>query len=131
MLGFGHNPKSIIEAMSEPQVMANIMTPSFQHQDFMDAIRWEIGHSRSADSPVGKTATEFQDQCPYVCATACSWVPVLLHASLAPPLTESCTLCMCPVQIRRLRVPQQRFRVCEPCHAYHGCGRAQHDQHAL
>ncbi len=30
MLGFGHTPKAIIDALSRPQVMANVMTPSCQ-----------------------------------------------------------------------------------------------------
>lgn len=65
MLGFGHNPKGPMAAMSDPQVMANIMTPSFMHATFMDSIRSEIGHSRSFEDPNGKAAAQFNDTCPY------------------------------------------------------------------
>lgn len=49
MLGFGHAPKPVLEAMTRPQVMANIMTPSLAHLRFDRAIRREIGHTRGAD----------------------------------------------------------------------------------
>lgn len=49
MLGFGHAPKPVLEAMVRPQVMANIMTPSLAHLRFDRAIRREIGHTRDAD----------------------------------------------------------------------------------
>lgn len=45
MLGFGHTPKAVLETMSRPQVMANIMTPSLSELRFDRAIRAEIGHS--------------------------------------------------------------------------------------
>ncbi len=48
MLGFGHAPKAVIEAMARPQAMANIMTPSLSHLRFDRAIRREIGHTRGA-----------------------------------------------------------------------------------
>ena len=44
MLGFGHTPEPVIDAMSRPQVMANIMTPSLSQQRFVRALRAEIGH---------------------------------------------------------------------------------------
>ena len=28
MLGFGHTPKAVLDALARPQVMANVMTPS-------------------------------------------------------------------------------------------------------
>ena len=31
MLGFGHAPPAVLEAMARPHVMANVMTPSFSH----------------------------------------------------------------------------------------------------
>jgi hypothetical protein len=31
MLGFGHAPDQILQAMAQPHVMANVMTPSFSH----------------------------------------------------------------------------------------------------
>ena len=46
MLGFGHTPDAVLEAMSQPQVMANIMTPSLSQQRFVKALRAEIGHRR-------------------------------------------------------------------------------------
>ncbi|MGY4516634.1 aminotransferase class III-fold pyridoxal phosphate-dependent enzyme [Lysobacter sp. HA18] len=45
MLGFGHAPQAIIDAMSKPQVMANIMTPSLAQRRFDRAIRAVIGAS--------------------------------------------------------------------------------------
>ena len=45
MLGFGHAPEAIIEAMAKPQAMANIMTPSLSHLRAERALRKEIGHS--------------------------------------------------------------------------------------
>ncbi|MBD8635312.1 aminotransferase class III-fold pyridoxal phosphate-dependent enzyme [Stenotrophomonas sp. CFBP 13725] len=46
MLGFGHTPDAVIDAMAQPQVMANIMTPSLSQQRFVRALRAEIGHRR-------------------------------------------------------------------------------------
>jgi len=46
MLGFGHTPDAVLEAMARPQVMANIMTPSLSQQGFITALRAEIGHRR-------------------------------------------------------------------------------------
>ncbi|RRN55004.1 aminotransferase class III-fold pyridoxal phosphate-dependent enzyme [Pseudoxanthomonas sp. SGNA-20] len=46
MLGFGHAPPEVLEAMGRPQVMANIMTPSPSQRRFVQALRAEIGHSR-------------------------------------------------------------------------------------
>ena len=46
MLGLGQNPSCVLEAISKPQVMANIMTPSFSQAAFGRAIRAEVGHSR-------------------------------------------------------------------------------------
>ncbi len=51
MLGFGHSPDQIIQAMAQPHVMANIMTPSFSHLRFIEAIRAEIGHRRTDGCP--------------------------------------------------------------------------------
>ena len=45
MLGFGHAPKPVIEAMARPQAMANIMTPNLAQLRFDRAIRREIGHT--------------------------------------------------------------------------------------
>lgn len=46
MLGFGHTPKAVIEAMAKPQAMANIMTPSLSQLRFDRAIRAAIGIAR-------------------------------------------------------------------------------------
>jgi acetylornithine/succinyldiaminopimelate/putrescine aminotransferase len=51
MLGFGHAPENIIQAMSQPHVMANVMTPSFSHLRFADTLRAEIGHRRDGGCP--------------------------------------------------------------------------------
>ena len=51
MLGFGHAPDKIIQAMAQPHVMANIMTPSFSHLRFVEALRAEIGHRRNDGCP--------------------------------------------------------------------------------
>jgi len=46
MLGFGHAPKQVLEAMNKPHVMANIMTPTFSQKRLVDALRKEVGHKR-------------------------------------------------------------------------------------
>jgi len=46
MLGFGHVPKPVLDAMNRPQVMANIMTPNLSHLRFSRALKQEIGHTR-------------------------------------------------------------------------------------
>ncbi|HEY5973050.1 MAG TPA: aminotransferase class III-fold pyridoxal phosphate-dependent enzyme [Pseudoxanthomonas sp.] len=46
MVGFGHAPEAVLAAMSKPQVMANIMTPSLSQLRFDRALRKEIGHTR-------------------------------------------------------------------------------------
>ena len=46
MIGFGHTPEAVMDAMSKPQVMANIMTPSLSQLRFDRALRKEIGHTR-------------------------------------------------------------------------------------
>ena len=51
MLGLGHAPEEILEAMNQPQVMANIMTASVSQVEFVDRLKREIGHTRSGGSP--------------------------------------------------------------------------------
>ena len=51
MLGFGHAPDAIIQSMSQPHVMANVMTPSFSHIRFVEALCKEIGHARDGGCP--------------------------------------------------------------------------------
>lgn len=46
MLGFGHNPEHILEAMSRPQVMANVMTANVAQVRLADALRKQIGMRR-------------------------------------------------------------------------------------
>jgi len=45
MLGFGHTPQAVLDAMARPQVMANVMTPSLSQLRAVRALRNEIGHS--------------------------------------------------------------------------------------
>ncbi|GAB3623507.1 aminotransferase class III-fold pyridoxal phosphate-dependent enzyme [Mariniluteicoccus endophyticus] len=45
MVGFGHAPEPVMEALARPQVMANIMTPNTSQRRFDAALRAEIGHS--------------------------------------------------------------------------------------
>lgn len=46
MLGFGHSPQGPIDAMSQPWVMANVMSPSFSHIRLTERLRKEVGHRR-------------------------------------------------------------------------------------
>ncbi|MCU0989662.1 MAG: aminotransferase class III-fold pyridoxal phosphate-dependent enzyme [Xanthomonadales bacterium] len=48
MLGFGHNPREILEAINQPHLMANIMTPQVSQKRFSTRLRREIGHTRGA-----------------------------------------------------------------------------------
>src|SRR5918993_5808704 len=45
MLGFGHTPAHVLEAMAKPQVMANVMSPNLSQLRVTRALRAEIGHS--------------------------------------------------------------------------------------
>lgn len=51
MLGLGHAPESVVEAMNQPHVMANVMTASVSQLDFIECLRREIGHSRPGGTP--------------------------------------------------------------------------------
>lgn len=46
MLGMGHTPRAVLEALARPQAMANIMTPSLSQLRLDRALRREIGHTR-------------------------------------------------------------------------------------
>jgi 4-aminobutyrate aminotransferase-like enzyme len=46
MLGLGHAPAAVIEAMAKPQAMANIMTPHVSQLRFARAMKAEIGQTR-------------------------------------------------------------------------------------
>ena len=48
MLGSGHSPENVISSMSKNWVMANVMTPSFSQQRFVDALNKELGHTRGS-----------------------------------------------------------------------------------
>ena len=56
MLGFGHAPQAVLDAMARPQAMANIMTPNLAQLRFDRALRKEIGHTRASKAGSG---------CPY------------------------------------------------------------------
>lgn len=45
MLGLGHNPDVVNEALMRPQVMANVMTPSLSQKRFTEHLKREIGHT--------------------------------------------------------------------------------------
>lgn len=51
MLGFGHVPDPIIDAMTKPQVMANVMTPSLAQLRLARALEKEIGQQRKGGCP--------------------------------------------------------------------------------
>jgi acetylornithine/succinyldiaminopimelate/putrescine aminotransferase len=51
MLGLGHAPPAVLDVMSQPHVMANVMTPSISQFDFVERLRQEIGHRRAGGFP--------------------------------------------------------------------------------
>lgn len=54
MLGLGHTPEAVLEAMARPQVMANVMTPSFSQLRLVEALRREIGQRRAQGCPYAR-----------------------------------------------------------------------------
>ncbi|MGP1666804.1 MAG: aminotransferase class III-fold pyridoxal phosphate-dependent enzyme [Rhodanobacter sp.] len=46
MLGFGHNDPTILSALGQPQVMANVMSPSVAQLRFSAALNNELGRTR-------------------------------------------------------------------------------------
>ncbi|MDZ7644516.1 MAG: aminotransferase class III-fold pyridoxal phosphate-dependent enzyme [Woeseiaceae bacterium] len=54
MLGLGHVPQTVLDAMNRPHVMANIMTPSISQMTFIELLRGEIGHTRDGGTPFGR-----------------------------------------------------------------------------
>ncbi|MAD28178.1 MAG: lysine 6-aminotransferase [Woeseiaceae bacterium] len=46
MLGLGHTPDIALDAMNQPHVMANIMTPSISQMKFIQTLKKEIGQGR-------------------------------------------------------------------------------------
>ncbi len=51
MLGLGHAPEAVLDAMNQPHVMANIMTASLSQVEFIERLRREIGHTRTSGTP--------------------------------------------------------------------------------
>jgi acetylornithine/succinyldiaminopimelate/putrescine aminotransferase len=51
MLGLGHTPQAVMDAMARPQVMANIMTPNVSQLRFARAMKAEIGQTRADGCP--------------------------------------------------------------------------------
>jgi len=51
MLGLGHAPEAVLDAMNQPHVMANIMTASVSQLEFIKRLRKEIGHTRTGRTP--------------------------------------------------------------------------------
>jgi acetylornithine/succinyldiaminopimelate/putrescine aminotransferase len=51
MLGFGHVPGPVIEAMTKPQVMANVMTSNLSQYRLVQALKKEIGRKRPDGCP--------------------------------------------------------------------------------
>jgi len=48
MLGLGHAPTEVVEAISRPWVMANVMTPHFSQKRLATRLKKEIGHTRGS-----------------------------------------------------------------------------------
>ncbi len=51
MLGLGHAPEAVLEAMNQPHVMANIMTATLSQVEFVERLKREIGHTRANGVP--------------------------------------------------------------------------------
>ncbi|MDT8438578.1 MAG: aminotransferase class III-fold pyridoxal phosphate-dependent enzyme [Wenzhouxiangellaceae bacterium] len=54
MLGLGHAPAAVLAAMNHSHVMANIMTPSFSHLRFIEALKAELGRNRADGCPFAR-----------------------------------------------------------------------------
>jgi len=54
MLGFGHAPPAVLEAMNGKQVMANVMTPNVSQKRLYEALCREIGHTRPGGCPMDR-----------------------------------------------------------------------------
>ncbi len=54
MLGFGHAPPAVLEAMNGKQVMANVMTPNVSQKRLYEALCREIGHTRAGTCPMDR-----------------------------------------------------------------------------
>lgn len=53
MLGFGHAPQAVLDAIGRPHVMANVMTPSFSQHRLTDRLTKEIGRTHGS-CPFGR-----------------------------------------------------------------------------
>jgi acetylornithine/succinyldiaminopimelate/putrescine aminotransferase len=51
MLGLGHAPQSVLDAMNKPHVMANVMTANVSQLEFVKALKRVIGHTRPGGTP--------------------------------------------------------------------------------
>ena len=51
MLGLGHAPEAVAQAMDQPHVMANVMTASVSQIEFIKSLKKEIGHTRERGTP--------------------------------------------------------------------------------
>jgi hypothetical protein len=51
MLGLGHAPEAVAQAMDQPHVMANVMTASVSQIEFIKSLKKEIGHTRRGGTP--------------------------------------------------------------------------------
>ncbi len=54
MLGMGHAPSEVAEALAGSWVMANVMTPSVSQKRFTDRLEREIGHTRADGCPFSR-----------------------------------------------------------------------------
>lgn len=54
MLGFGHAPPTVLDAMNQPHAMANVMTPNISQFDFVERLSKEIGHTRPDGFPFAR-----------------------------------------------------------------------------
>src|SRR5690606_16838269 len=54
MLGHGHAPQAVLDAMNQPHVMANIMTASFSQRRLAERLRAEIGQRRRNGTPFAR-----------------------------------------------------------------------------
>lgn len=54
MLGLGHAPTELIDAMSQPFAMANVMTGCFEHAQFTRLLKAELGHRNHTPEPFKK-----------------------------------------------------------------------------
>jgi len=51
MLGFGHAPAAVLDAMDGDQVMANVMTANFSQLRMVESLRAELGRNRDGGCP--------------------------------------------------------------------------------